>query len=84
MLLDGQSMLERDARGEPVTGDTLLVFFNNSKDTHTITMPPWRAGSRWTRLIDTSNPDHNGDTVAPGGSWSMESHSAVVWVELTP
>jgi glycogen operon protein len=84
MLLDGQSMLERDAHGEAVTGDTLLVFFNNSKDAHTITMPPWRAGSKWTRLLDTANPDGAPDTLAPGGSWSMAAHSAVVWVELTP
>jgi glycogen operon protein len=84
MLLDGQSMLERDAQGEPITGDTLLVFFNNSPDEHTITMPPWRAGLKWSRLLDTADPDGGGDSLAPGGSWSMAAHSAVVWVEHTP
>ena len=84
MLLDGQSILERDARGEPVTGDTVLVFFNNSKETHTITLPPWRSGSRWRRLIDTADPNGPVETLAPGASWSMVSHSSVVWVELTP
>src|SRR4030095_600283 len=81
MLLDGQNILERDARGEPVTGDTLLVFFKHSAEAHTVTMPPWRAGARWTRLIDTAEPDAAGDTLPPGGSWSMTAHSAVVWVE---
>ena len=84
MLLDGQAMLERDARGEPVAGDTLLVFFNNSHEAHTVTMPPWRAGSRWSRLLDTADPDGENGKIPPGGTWSMASHSAVVWAEHAP
>ena len=42
MLLDGHGILERDAHGEKMVGDTLLILLNGSGQAQAFTLPPWR------------------------------------------
>jgi isoamylase len=77
ILLDGDSIGERDPRGEPVRGDTLLILLNASTFDVPFALPP-RAGGVWECLIGSSelNLASLGD---PGTLWPLECHSSVVF-----
>ncbi len=77
MLLDGDNIRERDARGEAVRGDTLLVLFNASRVKVPFVLPARHSGD-WECLIDSAGlcpaPSVRGGTV-----WNIQSHSAAVF-----
>ncbi len=78
MLLDGRGILERNASGEVITGNTLLVLFNGSAAEQAFTMPTWREGRSWTRLIDTAEPDEPA-AVGVGSGWTLAPRSSSIW-----
>ncbi len=53
MLLSGNAIEEVDERGEPITGDTLLVLLNAHTDKVPFTLPPLEADQQWQRVVDT-------------------------------
>jgi isoamylase len=79
MLLDGQAILERDARGEVITGATLLAFFSSAPEDEIVTLPAWRDASGWTRVIDTADPDGEAVTLCAGSTWTLTARSASIW-----
>lgn len=79
ILLDGLGILERDAHGEVIVGDTLLVLFNAADRGQAFTLPRWRDSPGWTRLIDTAAPDGAAIQVATGGTWTMPPHTSAIW-----
>jgi glycogen operon protein len=79
MLLDGRHILERDARGEPIVGDTLLVLFNGSPEADIVIMPASH-GDRWTRLADTAFPTDPALTISEGSRWTVPARSASIWM----
>ena len=56
MLLSGNAIEEVDERGEPITGDTLLVLLNAHTDKVPFTLPPLDADQQWQRVVDTFDP----------------------------
>jgi glycogen operon protein len=78
MRLDGRAILETDARGEPIVGDTLLVLFNASAATVRFLLPG-EAGDAWERCLDTSRPEDAAVTADAGTAWSVVARSAVVF-----
>ena len=55
MLLNGELLPDRNARGQPVTGDTLLVLLHSHHEDVAWTLPSgW--GDRWEVLLDTARP----------------------------
>jgi glycogen operon protein len=52
--LCGEAMDEEDDRGEPITGDTLLVLLNAEPDAVAFVLPDPHPGARWEVLVDTS------------------------------
>jgi glycogen operon protein len=80
VLLNGESILERSPRGEPIRGDTLLIFFNASDANlgFTLPAPPALAGSDWELLIDTAEGRQPGTRIRIGGVWPVVNRSAVV------
>ena len=82
MLLDGHGILERDDKGEPVVGNTLLVLLSSAAADVAMHMPAWQDGTRWLRLVDTANLDGETMTVNCGGEWTMPSRSGSVWALL--
>jgi isoamylase len=71
MLLDGEAILESDAHGRRIIGDSLLVLFNTGEPAVAFTMPV-RPGHTWILEIDTANPaappaSASGPTVALTG-----------------
>jgi len=79
MLLNGLGIQERDAKGEEVRGDTLLVLFNGGHEDQTITLPRWRHAVAWTRVIDTNEPDGQPLHLDGGSPWVLTSRSSAIW-----
>ena len=79
MLLNGQGIQERDARGEAVRGDTLLVLFNSGHQDQAITLPRWRHAVAWTRVIDTNDPEGHPLHLDGGSPWALASRSSAIW-----
>ena len=78
MLLDGHAILETDAHGEPIVGDTLLVVLNASPDPVSFLMPG-DPGAIWERCLDSSRPDDPDAPVEAGTTWPAMARSAVVF-----
>ena len=79
MLLDGNAILEPDAHGRAVVGDTLLVMFNGSNGQVEFALPVRSGGSAWTRLIDTADPDGPPVAVPSGGTVQAMARSVSIW-----
>ncbi len=77
ILLDGDSIRERDERGEDVRGDTLLILLNASPADTPFVLPP-RAGGSWICLIDTASDAPAAET-GPHSSWLASAHSSAVF-----
>jgi glycogen operon protein len=59
MLMLGTATDERDERGRPMTGDTLLLLLNAAASDQSFVLPPPRSpgAAGWTLVIDTADPD---------------------------
>jgi glycogen operon protein len=84
MLLDGLGILERDAKGDELTGNTLLILLSSADTDQPMQLPPWRESPGWTRLLDTADPEGETVTVAIRGAWTMTARSASVWRAISP
>jgi glycogen operon protein len=73
--LSGKPEGLRDARGEPVEDETLLILFNAGAAARTFRLPPALDGAQWGLALDSARPE-----VAEGA----ESHDGEVEVELEP
>ncbi|MEO8482865.1 MAG: glycogen debranching protein GlgX [Acidobacteriota bacterium] len=78
MLLDGNAILERDERGEPISGDTLLTLFNASAAAVSFVLPV-RTGSVWECLVDTTASTGQPWMVKPSAEWRLEGRSVVIF-----
>ncbi|MFL6157745.1 MAG: glycogen debranching protein GlgX [Marmoricola sp.] len=52
MYLNGQGIAGRDARGEPITDDHFLLYFNADDDLE-VTLPPVEYADAWEVVVDT-------------------------------
>jgi glycogen operon protein len=78
MLLSGGSIEEVDERGEPITGDTLLILMNAHGDAVPFTLPSFEGGGQWRRLLDTAGPAPCDCIFKAGESYSLEGRSLAV------
>jgi isoamylase len=79
MLLSGNGMEELNERGEPLTGDSLLVLFNAHDDRIGFTLPELEGGHRWERVFDTADPNAHERPLNPGGDYPLERASLAVF-----
>ncbi len=70
----------RDARGEPIRDDTLLILFNGGSEPLPFCMPAAAPEARWERVVDTACPDPNGPRVVLGGrdGYDLAARSVVL------
>jgi glycogen operon protein len=57
MLLPGQATDERDERGRPITGRTLLLLLNAAPEPRRFALPPLNEPGTWVEEVDTARPD---------------------------
>ena len=67
-------------RGQPEPDDSFLLILNASDQTIEHLVPSLTAGSEWTKLIDTAEPDEigTGDAVAAGQPVLSRPHSLIL------
>jgi glycogen operon protein len=81
MLLDGNGILERDAQGELITGDTLLILLNAGVEDVLFTLPA-RLPSVWTCLVDSAAADEK-VPYRPATNWLLKHHSSAIFTLTT-
>jgi pullulanase/glycogen debranching enzyme len=57
LRLAGDAIEEVDAQGEPIRGDTLLIFLNAHHEPVPFILPAHRPGVKWELLLDTRTPE---------------------------
>jgi len=81
MFLNGQGIREKDRRGQPVTDDNFLVYFNSSDDQLDIRLPDERYGARWDVLVDTAGEQVQSPPIDASGVRKMEGRAVLVFRE---
>ena len=78
--LAGDLIDEVDERGEPVSGDTLLLLINAHWEEIGFTLPIGRDGIVWQTLIDTADPDREMKTRVrhPGEQFPLYGRSVAM------
>ena len=80
--LAGDAIDETDARGRPVTDDTLLILLNAHHRGVSFHMPAHRRGVNWEQVIDTREGHGRRKTrrlIRGGGSYRMEARSLALF-----
>jgi glycogen operon protein len=84
MQLSGSAIEEANERGEPITGDTLLVLLNGHTDKVPFTLPSTDSEQQWQRVADTFDP-HGADRLyRPGARYPLQGRSVAVFKVLSP
>jgi isoamylase len=78
VFLNGDKILEPDARGERIIDDSLLILLNADASPLTFVLPSADYAERWSVLLDTDERLKPGARVLAGGAIALESHSVVV------
>jgi len=77
--LEGNAIDEVDERGQPIVGDTLLVLLNGHHDRVDFTLPDEGEDERWMRLVDTTDPNANGEAFEGRILYPLEGRSVVLF-----
>jgi isoamylase len=81
LLLNGQVMREIDNRGEPLQDDILLVLFNADHEPVPFILPDWPDDPVWDVLIDTADPNGDGEREPTSEIYEVQPRSLVVLAE---
>src|SRR5439155_6524759 len=84
MLLSGSAIEEVNERGEPITGDTLLVLLNGHTAKMPFTLPLLGPDQQWQRVFDTSDPHGTERIYNAGGRYPLQARSVAVFKILSP
>src|SRR5439155_20732441 len=79
MLLSGSAIEEVNERGEPITGDTLLVLLNGHTDTVDLTLPNPAADQQWQRVFDTFDPHGTPRMYKAGARYPLQGRSVAAF-----
>ena len=77
MYLNGHGIAGLDDRGNTITDDHFLLYFN-AGDPLEVVLPPDEYADAWDVVIDTAGTADGGDTCKAGASIRLESRSVVV------
>ena len=84
MMLSGSAIEEVNERGEPITGDTLLVLLNGHHDKVPFTLPAIEGTQQWQRVFDTFDP-HGADRMYRAGArYALQGRSVALFKFLSP
>lgn len=78
--LAGDAIQEKDYKGRPIHGDTLLLLFNSHHEPFQFTLPAHQRGVRWERLLDTSDTETSEDRkqLRGGKTYDLNARSVAV------
>ncbi|EFO80844.1 glycogen debranching enzyme GlgX [Oscillochloris trichoides DG-6] len=78
LLLNGKVMYEYDHHGHPVRDDILLILFNADPEPVPFILPDWPDEPVWEVLVDTSDPEGNGDRAPSSEIYQLQGRSLVL------
>ena len=84
MLLSGSAIEEVNERGEPITGDTLLVLLNGHTDRVPFTLPRIETDQQWQRVFDTVDPHGIDRLYKAGGRYPLQGRTVAVFKIVSP
>jgi isoamylase len=76
--LAGDLIGDVDERGEPVTGETLLLLLNAHHEAIPFALPATKAEHHWERLLDTAEPPPEAKPMVGGDKYALGGRSLVV------
>jgi glycogen operon protein len=81
LRLSGDAIDEVDARGRPVTDDTLLILLNAYHEPVPFTLPAHTRGVRWEAVIDTrsAEPPRRSRLLRGGTTYDLEARSLAIF-----
>ena len=77
MYLNGNGIAGLDDRGQPITDDHFLLYFNADGPAD-VTLPPDEYAAAWDVVIDTGGAADDETPHAAGGKLHLETHSVLV------
>jgi isoamylase len=77
LYLNGHGIAGTDVRGEPITDDHFLVYFNADGPAE-VTLPPDEYAAAWDLVIDTGAAVDEGSPLAASSTFPMHEQSVVV------
>jgi len=77
--LAGDAIPEVDERGERLTGDTMLLLLNKSRDAVPFTLPELKAGERWELVFDTAQSAPGQTSCCGGEAYPLQARSMAGW-----
>ncbi len=80
VLLNGQGIRARDARGQALVDENFLVYFNADDSDVTFTIPQAEYSEAWDVVIDTAGASADLLTVQAGETITVEQKSMVVLI----
>ncbi|MEN3361940.1 MAG: isoamylase, partial [Mycobacteriales bacterium] len=79
VYLNGQGIPDRDNRGERITDDSFMLFFNAHDGSIEFTLPTVDYASKWEVVLDTATPQlTEPPTVEAQGMLTIEPRSLLV------
>ncbi|NNJ10258.1 glycogen debranching protein GlgX [Chloroflexales bacterium ZM16-3] len=78
LLLNGKVMRETDEQGHPVRDDVLLALFNAGHEPVPFILPDWPDDPVWEVLIDTADPEGNGERAPSSEIYELQPRSLVL------
>jgi glycogen operon protein len=76
--LAGDLIGDVDERGDPITGDSILLLMNAYHETIPFTLPSRYEGQQWHGVLDTARPDSGPDVCPAGKPYELQGRSMVV------
>ncbi len=76
--LAGDLIGDRDERGEPLVGDTVLLLLNAHHEALPFTLPKAKAEHRWERLLDTAERGTDPVFIEAGQQYALQARSFAV------
>ncbi len=81
--LAGDMIGDVDDRGEPITGDTLLLLLNSHHEGIAFNLPVSQPQTAWERMVDTAHPEAKASLFGAGERYLLQGRS-VVLMRLRP
>ncbi|HMS83300.1 MAG TPA: glycogen debranching protein GlgX [Nitrospira sp.] len=81
LRLAGDAIAERDEKGRPISGATLLILLNSNHAPLAFTLPAHKRGIRWQPLLNTAvalESETTGTLLKGGEPYAMEARSIAV------
>src|SRR4029079_3806841 len=84
MMLSGSAIEEVNERGEPITGDTLLVLLNGHHDKVPFTLPALEGTQQWQGSFDTFDPHGVDRMYRAGARYALQGRAVAGFKFLSP